>query len=150
MKLAESVGTRCALLLSTVATVATGAMLVMAWPCARAAPVAPREPIRAMHGCGAKAARVAAPAPVEDPYVVTLRSARDGLSACVGDHPELQVRVAIDVDLDGSVSNVEVRAISDDLAKLDLRVVKCVQTQVSSLKFPAASNTKRISTFLRQ
>ncbi len=146
MKLAELVGTRTALLL---ATVATGAVLVAAWPTAAAEPPAPREPVRAMHGCGTRAARPTPP-PVEDPYVVTLRSARDGLSACVADHPDLQVRVAIDVDLDGSVTDVEVRAISDDLAKIDLGIVKCVQRQVSSLTFPAASNTKRISTFLRQ
>jgi len=151
MKFAESVGTRAALVLSTLAT---GAMLVLAWPTAAAdhssKMAASREPVRKMHGCGARAAAVTPPVQAEDPYVVTLRSARDGLAACIADHPDLQVRVAIDVDLDGSVSNVEVRAISDDVAKIDLRVVKCVQTQVSSLEFPAASNTKRISTFLRQ
>ena len=146
MKFAESAGTRTALVLSTLAT---GAMLVLAWPTAAAEKPAPREPVSKMHGCGARAPKVA-PAQAEDPYVVTLRSVRDGLAACIADHPDLQVRVAIDVDLDGSVSNVEVRAISDDLAKLDLHVVKCVQTQVSSLRFPAAANTKRISTFLRQ
>jgi hypothetical protein len=146
MKFAESVGTRAALVLSTLAT---GAMLVIAWPTAAAEKPAPRERVSKMHGCGARAARVAH-VQTEDPYVVTLRSVRDGLAACIANHPDLQVRVAIDVDLDGSVSNVEVRAISDDLAKLDLHVVKCVQTQVSSLQFPAASNTKRISTFLRQ
>jgi hypothetical protein len=146
MKFAESVGTRAALVLSTLAT---GALLALAWPTAAAEKPVSREPVRKMHGCGARAA-VPAPAPVEDPYVVTLRSVRDGLAACIADHPALQVRVAIDVDLDGSVSNVEVRAISDDVANIDLRVVKCVQTQVSSLQFPSASNTKRISTFLRQ
>ena len=146
MKLAESAGTRCALVLSTLAT---GAMLVLAWPTAAAKPLASREPVSKMHGCGARAAKLA-PAQTEDPYVVTVRSVRDGLAACIADHPDLQVRVAIDVDLDGSVSNVEVRAIADDLASIDLHIVKCVQTQVSSLHFPAASNTKRISTFLRQ
>ena len=145
MKFAESVGTHAALVLSTLAT---GAMLVLAWPTAAAEKPVPRERVSKMHGCGTRAAKVAPP--VEDPYVVTLRSVRDGLAACIADHPVLQVRVAIDVDLDGSVSNVEVRAISDDVANIDLRVVKCVQTQVSSLQFPAASNTKRISTFLRQ
>jgi hypothetical protein len=148
MKFAETAGSRCALVLSTLVT---GAVLVAAWPTAAAERTAPREPVRKMHGCGARAA-VVAPPPVqaEDPYVVTLRSARDGLAACISDHPELQVRVAIDVDLDGSVSNVEVRAISDNVANIDLHIVKCVQTQVSSLHFPAAANTKRISTFLRQ
>jgi hypothetical protein len=147
MKLAESVGVRSALVLSVLAT---GALLAAAFPCAAAKNPPPREPVRAMHGCGARAAKVAPPVQAEDPYVVTLRSAREGLAACITEHPDLQVRVAIDVDLDGSVSNVEVRAISDDLANIDLGIVKCVQTQVSSLRFPAASNTKRISTFLRQ
>ncbi len=146
MKLAESVGSRTALVLSALAT---GALFAATWPCHAAEKPVPRTPVRAMHGCGAKAAKVAAP-PVEDPYVVTLRSARDGLAACIADHPELQVRLAIDVGLDGRVENVEVRAISDHLANLDLGIVRCVQRQVSSLQFPAASNTKRISTFLRQ
>jgi len=146
MKLVESVGTRTALVLSTIAT---GALLVAAWPCGAKAKAAPRAPVKAMHGCGARVAKVAPP-PVEDPYVVTLRSAREGLAACIANYPELQVRLAIDVDLDGSVSNVEVRTITDDLAKVDLKVVKCVKAQVVSLQFPAASDTKRISTFLRQ
>ncbi len=139
---------RTALVLSTLAT---GAMLVLAWPCAAAEKAAPREPVRAMHGCGARAPK-AVPPPVqtEDPYVVTLRSAGNALAACVADHPDVQVRLAIDVALDGRVSNVEVRAVSDDLANVDLHIVSCVQTAVSSLQFPAASNTKRISTFLRQ
>lgn len=147
MKFAESAGVRAALVLSALAS---GALLVAALPCGAAQDKpAARERVRPMTGCGARA-KVAPPVQAEDPYVVTLRSARDGLATCIADHPELQVRVAIDVDLDGSVSNVEVRAISDDVAKIDLRVVKCVQTQVSSLQFPAAANTKRISTFLRQ
>lgn len=145
MKLAESVGSRTALVLSALAT---GALFAATWPCHAAEKPAPRGPVRAMHGCGAKVAKVAPP--VEDPYVVTLRSARDGLAACIADHPELQVRLAIDVGLDGRVENVEVRAISDNLANVDLGIVRCVQRQVSSLQFPVASNTKRISTFLRQ
>lgn len=147
MKLAESAGSRLALVLSAVAT---GALVAAAWPCGAAAErPAPREPVRAMHGCGARAATVATP-PVEDPYVVTLRSAREGLAACIADYPELQVRLAIDLDVDGRVGNVEVRAISENLANVRLDTVRCVQAQVSHLQFPAAAEPKRISTFLRQ
>ncbi len=147
MKLAESAVSRSALVLSALAT---GALVAAAWPCGAAAkkPV-PRAPVRAMHGCGARVAKPAPP-PAEDPYVVTLRSAREDLAACIADHPELQVRLAIDVGTTGRVENVEVRAISEDLRNVHLSTVHCVQRVASGLQFPTSAEPKRISTFLRQ
>lgn len=103
-----------------------------------------------MHGCGAKAARAAkAEPPREDPYVVTLRSARASLETCMADHPDVQVRLSIDIAASGRVDNVEVKSIAKDLASVDLKMVKCVESAVTSLRFPPAADAKRISTFLK-
>lgn len=147
--LAESARTRCALLLA--ATVITGtAIAAVATSRTDAAPE-PRAPVHKMRGCGTKARAAEAPAPVqaEDPYVATLRSARTALDACMKGHDELQIRLAVDIGADGRVTNVEVKTIAKDVAAIDMKVVKCVQTAVSPLEFPATGNSTRISTFLR-
>ena len=147
MKFAESAGIRCALVLSTLAT---ASVLVVARPHAAAAH---RSAVTAYHGCGAshRAARVDAPVPppAEDPYVITLRSASGALQVCMAKHPDVQVRLAINISPSGRVSNVEVKTLTDNLAHVDLHMVKCVQTAVSSLEFPATGEAERISTFLK-
>ena len=111
-----------------------------------------RAPVHKMRGCGTKA-RAAEPVPVEapaeDPYVAALRSVAPQLQACIAGHDNLQVRLAVDIGGSGKVVNVEVKTIAQDVAAIDLKVVKCVQTVVSPLEFPADGNFKRISTFLR-
>ena len=147
MRFAESSGTRAALVLSTLVT--AGA-LALAWPAA--AKQTPRSPVRPMHGCGAghRVAQVAPPpAPTEDPYVVTLRSARGEFERCLANHPDVQVRLTIDIATTGRVDNVEVKTVSADLANVDLHIVKCVQTAVSPLRFPVSADPERISTFLK-
>ncbi len=147
MRFAESARTCCALVL---ASLVTAGLAVAAWPSASAESEQPRGPVQKMRGCGTK--RVQAPPPVkaEDPYVAELRSARPAFEACLTAHPVDQVRLAIDVSTAGRVTNVEVRTMADDLAKVDLQIVKCVQSAVSSLQFPASAEPKRISTFLKQ
>ncbi|MBA3460509.1 MAG: hypothetical protein H0T46_11140 [Deltaproteobacteria bacterium] len=148
MRFAESARTRCALVL---ASLVTAGLAVAAWPTASAETEQPRGPVKKMRGCGAKRH---APPPVkpqhQDPYVETLRSARPSLEACITAHPVDQVRLAIDLAPSGQVTNVEVRTMADDLAKVDLQIVKCVKTAVQSLAFPASAEPKRISTFLKQ
>jgi hypothetical protein len=149
MRFAESARTCCALVL---ASLVTAGLAVATWPTASAESEQPRGPVQKMRGCGTK--RVHAPTPVqpprEDPYVATLRSARPAFEACLTAYPADQVRVAIDLSTSGRVTNIEVRTMGDDIAQLDLRLVKCVQGAVSSLEFPASAEPKRISTFLKQ
>lgn len=146
MRFAESVRTRCALILSTLAT--AGA-LVYAWPTAGAQPEAPRRGVHSMRGCGAGHRIAKVDPPAEDPYVVALRSARPLLEHCMANHPDVQVRLSIDIAPSGRVENVEVKTIADNLANVDLKIVKCVETAVSTLEFPVAADPKRISTFLK-
>jgi hypothetical protein len=147
MKFAESAGLRCALVLSTLAT---ASVLVLVRPHAAATH---RAPVTPYHGCGAghRVAPVAAPVspPAEDPYVVTLRSASGALQVCMSKHPDVQVRLAINISPSGRVANVEVKTLTYNLAHVDLHMVKCVQTAVSSLEFPATGEAERISTFLK-
>ena len=145
MRFAESAGTRCALVLSTLVTAAA---LALAWP-AGATKHVPQGPLQRMHGCGAKAPATQAEPPREDPYVATLRSARASLASCMANHPDVQVRLSIDIAASGMVDNVEVKTIARDLANVDLKMVKCVQTAVTPLRFPPAADRKRISTFLK-
>ena len=147
---AESAGTRCALLLATAVTAGTALVAVAtSSPAARAEE--PRAHVHKMRGCGtkARAAQARPPVQAEDPYVATLRSARPAFEACLEGSPDVQVRLALDLSPEGRVSNVEVRTMAEDLAKVDMKIVKCVQTAVSGLQFPASDAPKRISTFLR-
>ena len=145
---AESARTRCALLLAAAVTAGTAIVAVAT----SGSPTAdePRAPVHKMRGCGTKMrAAEAAPAPAqEDPYVATLRSVAPALDACMAGH-DFQVRLAVDIGADGAVTNVEVKTIAKDVAAIDMKVVKCVQTAVSPLQFPSTGTTTRISTFLR-
>lgn len=149
---AESARTRCALVLAAAVTAGTAIVAL-----ATSTPTAdePRAPVHKMRGCGTTA-RTAEPRvqaedrpAAEDPYVAALRSAAPALDACMKGHDELQVRLAVDIGADGAVTNVEVKTIAKDVAAIDLKVVKCVQTAVSPLAFPATGKATRISTFLR-
>jgi len=149
MRFADSVRTRCALLLVSAATIGVA---VHAWPTHQDRHHHGTQPLQAMHGCGARPRAVVAQVQpvVEDPYVATLRGARVELEKCMATHPEMQVRLAIDVAPSGKVDNVEVRTSANDLTKVDLHVVKCVQAAVSPLEFPSSADPKRISTFLNK
>lgn len=148
--LAESARTRAALLLAAAVTAGTAVVAIVT-----SSPAPERREARArvheMRGCGTRARAVEAPPPVqaEDPYVAALRSARPALDACMAGHDDLQVRLAVDIGPTGKVVNVEVKTIAKDVAAIDLKVVKCVQTAVSPLGFPATGRDTRISTFLQ-
>lgn len=148
--LAESARTRCGLFLATAVTAGT-AILAIATSSPAPSSEEPRGPVHKMRGCGtrARAAQAAPPVQAEDPYVATLRSARPALEVCMRGADGVQVRLALDLSAAGVVENVEVRTMADDVAKIDMRIVKCVQSAVSGLAFPTADAPKRISTFLR-
>jgi hypothetical protein len=147
---AESARPCCALLLAAAVTAGTAiAFVATSAPASNASE--PRPHVHKMRGCGtaARAALATPPVQAEDPYVATLRSARPALDACMQGHDDLQVRLAVDIDGTGQVANVEVKTIAKDVAAIDMKVVKCVQTAVSPLVFPATGAPTRISTFLR-
>jgi hypothetical protein len=148
---AESARPCCALLLAAAVTAGTATVAIAT---SSSAPKAdePRAHVHKMRGCGTKGRAAEAarpPVQAEDPYVATLRSARPAFEACLDGFPGVQIRLALDLTPAGKVENVEVRTMADDVSKIDMRIVKCVQTAVSGLTFPASDAPKRISTFLR-
>ena len=58
------------------------------------------------------------------------------------------VRLALDISATGRVTSVEVKALTDDLTKIDMHVLQCLQHATSPLVFPHGSAPVRISTHL--
>jgi len=148
MRFAESTGSRAMIVISALGTLA---LVAATWECeapARKAEV--RQTVRPMRGCNQARARVAPPpaAPVRrNGHADTLIAARDALSACVRDQT-VAVRLALDISAEGRVTSVEVKAMTEDLARLDMHVVKCLQSAASPLAFPRGDAAVRISTHL--
>jgi len=54
------------------------------------------------------------------------------------------------IRMDGTVEKVDVKAESNNLRKVDLKAVQCIESAVSRTKFPAANAPKMVSTTLRR
>jgi len=109
-----------------------------------------RQQVRPMRGCNQARPRVATPPVAEvkhNGHADTLIAARDALTACMRDQT-VAVRLALDINPAGRVTSVEVKALTEDLAKLDMHVVKCLQRAASPLTFPRGDVAVRISTHL--
>lgn len=146
MKIAEISGTRWPLVLASLGALAVAGLAIAG---RSAEPVTKRTPVRPYHGCGTGAAHMApAPATMEDPFVATLRSVREPLTACTQLQTDVRIRLSFDVAETGRVHSIEVRAISNDLSHLDLHVVECLRSVVSPLVFPVNDVSTRISTDL--
>jgi len=140
---------------STRAMIVVGALSVLTlaaatWETAPAPRTHEPRPVRPMRGCGQ--ARRAAPPPVaaaehRNSHADTLIAARDALSTCMHGQT-VPVRLALDISASGRVTSVEVKAMTDDLAQMDMHVVKCVNAAVSPLAFPRGDHGIRISTHL--
>lgn len=146
MRFAEITGTRGMIAISALSVFA---LVAATWECAT--PTRTHEPrtVRPMRGCGHAKARAVAP-PVHahrNGHADTLIAARDGLSVCMRDQT-VPVRLALDISATGQVTSVEVKALTDDLTKIDMRVVQCLQHAASPLVFPAGTAPVRISTHL--
>lgn len=146
MRFAESTGSRAMIAFSAVSVFA---LIAATWEPASPARTHESRPVRPMRGCNQAAPRAVAP-PVEphrNRHADTLIAARDALSACMRDQ-HVAVRLALDISATGRVTSVEVKALTDDLAKLDMHVVQCLQHAASPLVFPRGTAPVRISTHL--
>ena len=154
MRIAETTRTRSLIALATVSTLALAGVFVASTQATSATPHArARTPITPMRGCGAspRVARPPAARPSVHPQGTTasfrdvLWGARDQLQACVT-HGSVGYRLMLEIAPTGKVRSVEVKANADDLSKVDLKVVKCLETAASPLVFPQAPHEVRMST----
>ncbi|MBA3452164.1 MAG: hypothetical protein H0T42_03585 [Deltaproteobacteria bacterium] len=146
MRFAETSGSRAMIAVSAISVFA---LIAASWDTAAPAPSHQPRPVHAMRGCNQAKQRVIAP-PVESPrngHADTLIGARDALSECMRDR-SVPVRLALDISATGKVTSVEVKALTDDLAKIDMHVVQCLQHAASPLVFPRGTAPVRISTHL--
>jgi len=145
MRFAETSGSRAMILISALSVLALGAAT---YEPARPVQSHDARPVRPMRGCN-QAARPVAP-PVEthrNGHADTLIAARDVLSACMRGQT-VPVRLSLDISAAGRVTSVEVKAMTEDFTKLDMHVVKCLDSAVSPLVFPRGDAAVRISTHL--
>jgi len=148
MRFAETSGSRAMIVIGALGTLALAAAT---WECeapVRKAEV--RQQVRPMRGCNQGRPRVATPPVAEvkhNGHADTLIAARDALTACMRDQT-IAVRLALDINPAGRVTSIEVKALTNDFAKLDLHVVKCLDSAASPLVFPRGDAAVRISTHL--
>jgi len=148
MRFAETSGSRAMIVIGALGTLA---LVAATWECeAPARKAEARQQVRPMRGCNEGRARVATPPVAEikhNGHADALIAARDALTACMRDQT-IAVRLALDISPAGRVTSVEVKALTDDFAKLDMHVVKCLDTAASPLVFPRGDAAVRISTHL--
>ena len=146
MRIAEITGSRAMIVIGALSVFA---LIAATWETSSPVRTHESRPVRPMRGCKEARARVVAP-PVEphrNGHADTLIAARDSLSQCMRGH-SVPVRLALDISAAGRVTSVEVKALTDDLAKLDMHVVQCLQHAASPLLFPTGTAPVRISTHL--
>ncbi len=156
MKLAESARSRWVLALATVAFSAS-AIVVASKQCTQAPPksaVIKKTGMKPWRGCKQRAQRPAPPPPTREvtgsDYRDVLIAAKPALEACTQGQPEgVTYEVRMPIGGDGHVMSVEVRGTSPDIQKVSMKVVKCVETAVSKLQFPATGYRTFVSTNIR-
>jgi len=148
MRFAEIVSTRAMIV---VGALSVGTLIAATWECSKPARAHEPRAVTPMRGCGQARVRPAPPpvvAPVQrNGYADTLIAARDSLSACMTNQ-KVSVRLSLDISPAGRVTNVMVKANTDDVSQLDMHVVKCLNTAVSPLQFPRGSEGTMLSTHL--
>lgn len=153
MKLAETAGSRWVL---AVVSVAFGASAIVAASktChkAAAAKTMVATQMKPWRGCHQRKARPHPPAPA--PHVTSGSDYRDVLFAakpaferCTAGQPAgVTYEIRMPLGGDGHVMSVEVRGSSADLSKVSMKVVKCLETAVAKLQFPATGERTFVST----
>lgn len=155
MKLAESARSRWVIALASVAFGAT-AIVAMSKTCTKpvaAKPAIAKSEVKEWRGCKQRKAR-AMPAPKKEvtgsDYRDVLVAAKPAFEACTKSQPEgVTYEVRMPIGGDGHVMSVEVRGTSPDIAKVSMKVVKCIESAVSKLQFPATGHRTFVSTNIR-
>ena len=82
-------------------------------------------------------------------YRDVLVAARPAFETCTAGQPAgVDYEIRLPIGGDGHVMSVEVRGNSPDIAKVSMKVVKCLQSAVQDLRFPATGEQTVVSTRL--
>ncbi|MGE3763383.1 MAG: hypothetical protein AB7L94_14080 [Kofleriaceae bacterium] len=151
MKLAETARSRWVLALASVAVGATAIIAASTTCTKKPAAEATVTQVKAWRGCHQ---RKATPPPRREPtgsdYRDVLLTAKPAFDACTKGQPAgVTYEIRMPIGGDGHVMSVEVRGVSDDLSKVSMKVVKCLETAVAPLTFPATGDRTFVSTNIR-
>jgi hypothetical protein len=154
MKLAETAGSRCALVLVSLAFGAT-AIVAASHRCTKRAPVTKSmnvTTVKPWSGCKQRVVRQTPQVREQrefsgDDYRDILMSAKFAFERCMWDQPEgVKYTLRASIGGDGRVESVDVRGEHPDLTKVDMHVVKCMEEKMSDLAFPANHTFTQVST----
>lgn len=155
MKLAETARTRWVLALASIAFAGTGTAIALDHikTSDQAYVVPAKTGMKPWRGCHQrKAAPVVAPRrdPDGSDYRNVLLAAKPAFEACTAKQPSgVTYEVRMPIGPDGHVMSVEVRGASSDISKVSMKVVKCLETAVVDLQFPATGERTFVSTNIR-
>jgi hypothetical protein len=135
--------------LVALAAVGTLSLVAVTWATAPSPAPSVRRVVRPMRACAEHLVPPPAPAPKHNSFADTLIGAREALTACMKNTP-VDIRLSIDISAAGRATSVEVKALTDDVSRIDLHVVKCLDGVVSGLTFPRGPDAVRVSTHLTQ
>jgi hypothetical protein len=151
MKLAETVRSRCALMLVSAVFGAT-AIIAASQTCTKR-PVAKSMKTRTVQPWGGCHQRRVAPTPPPprvpsgSDYRDVLLAARPAIEACTRKQPSgVFYEIRLPISAEGRVTSVEVRGKNKNLSKVSMKVVKCLEQAVSPLQFPATGERTFVST----
>lgn len=155
MKLAETVRSRWVLALVSVAFGAT-AIVAVSKTCTKSRSngvrmTVEKTGVKPWRGCKQRKA-VAPPhrEPTGSDYRDVLLAAKPAFDTCTTREPAgVTYEIRMPIGPAGQVMSVEVRGVSDDITKVNMKVVKCLETTVSRLRFPATGERTFVSTNVR-
>jgi hypothetical protein len=155
MKLAESARSRWVIALASIAFGAT-AIIAVSKTCTKVPKkdaVIAKTGAKPWRGCKQRVMRPTPP-PAKDvtgsDYRDVLFAAKPAFEACTKNQPEgVTYEVRMPIGGDGHVMSVEVRGTSADITNVSMKVVKCLETAVSKLQFPATGSQTFVSTNIR-
>jgi len=152
MKLAETARSRWVLALVSVAFGAT-AIIATSKTCHKPAlaKTMVATQVKPWRGCHQ---HKVAPPPRHEPdgsdYRNVLLTAKPAFDACTANQPSgVSYEIRMPIGGDGHVMSVEVRGVSADITKVSMKVVKCLETAVVGLYFPATGDRTFVSTNIR-
>lgn len=154
MKLAETVRTRWVLALVSVAFGAT-AIVAVTKTCTKVRAnqttmQVKKTGVKPWRACKERKAAVKPRPPTGSDYRDVLLTAKPAFEKCTINEPAgVTYEIRMPIGPTGQVMSVEVRGVSEDISKVSLGVVKCLETTVSELQFPATGERTFVSTNIR-